>query len=110
MWRWYILIFITVGTQKFQFNRLLKKIDDMKINGLISDEVFAQVGYSSYKPKSYNFKDFLNKDEFSSYMNSANIIVTHSGVGTIIKGLNLKKIVIVVPRLKRFKEHVDDHQ
>ena len=37
-------------------------------------------------------------------------MITHSGVATIIKGLKLKKKVLVVPRLKKYGEHVDDHQ
>ncbi len=47
------MIFITLGSQKFQFNRLLKKIDNLIEIGVIQEEVFAQIGYSNYKPKNY---------------------------------------------------------
>lgn len=104
------MIFITLGTQKFQFDRLLKKIDDMKKNGIINEEIYAQIGESTYVPETYEFEKFVDKDDFMMYMKKADVIITHSGVGTIIKGLNLNKKVIVVPRLKKFKEHVDDHQ
>lgn len=104
------MIFVTLGTQKFQFNRLLKYIDEKKKSGEINEEVFAQIGNSDYLPTNYKFKKFLNKDEFEECITKADLIVTHSGVGTIISAININKPVIVVPRLARFGEHVDDHQ
>ena len=40
------MIFITLGSQKFQFNRLLKAIDKLVEQGKIKEEVFAQIGIS----------------------------------------------------------------
>lgn len=104
------MIFLTLGTQKFQFNRLLKYIDEKKKSGEINEEVFAQIGNSDYIPTNYKFKDFLNKDEFEDYIKKADLVITHSGVGTIISAININKPIIVVPRLAKFGEHVDDHQ
>ena len=50
-------IFITLGSQKFQFNRMLIEIDKLIENGKITDEVFAQTGASDYKPKNFKYKD-----------------------------------------------------
>ena len=110
IWRWYILIFVTLGTQKFQFDRLLKYIDEQIENGKIKEKVFAQIGNSSYQPKNYEYKEFLDKEEFNKKIKASKLIITHSGVGTIIASINENKPVIVVPRLKKFGEHVDDHQ
>ena len=52
------MIFITVGSQKFQFNRLLKQVDMLIDKGIIKKEVFAQIGSSDYKPHNYKYKDF----------------------------------------------------
>lgn len=104
------MIFVTLGTQKFQFDRLLKYIDEQIENGKIKEKVFAQIGNSTYIPKNYQYKDFIDKDEFENKINESSLIITHSGVGTIITALNKDKPVIVVPRLAKFKEHVDDHQ
>ena len=104
------MIFVAVGTQKFQFNRLLVAIDALVADGVINEEVFAQIGHSDYTPQNYNYKDFLNKDEFNSYIKNCDLLITHSGVATIITGLKYSKPVIVVPRLAKFGEHVDDHQ
>ena len=104
------MIFITVGSQKFQFNRLLETIDTLIKNKEITEDVFAQTGYSNYKPKNYKFKDFLDRDEFESAISKCSILVTHGGTGAIVNGLKREKKVIAVPRLKKYKEHVDDHQ
>lgn len=104
------MIMVVVGTQKFQLNRLLKEIDDLIEKGIIKDEVFAQIGNSDYQPKHYDFKNFINKDEFEEIVEKCSVLITHSGVGTIISGLNHNKPVIVYPRLKKYNEHVDDHQ
>lgn len=104
------MIFIVLGTQKFQLNRLLKKMDDYVEQGAIAEEVIAQTGNSDYCPKYYKYYDFLDKNTFDDYIEKADIIITHSGVGSIITGLKAKRPVIVFPRLKKYKEHVDDHQ
>ena len=99
-----------MGTQKFQLNRLLKAVDDLLESGQLTDAVFAQTGHSDYVPRNYRYQDFLSKDDFQSCISRCDLLITHSGVATIIAGLQLHKPVIVVPRLEKFGEHVDDHQ
>ncbi|PGT82982.1 MULTISPECIES: PssE/Cps14G family polysaccharide biosynthesis glycosyltransferase [Bacillaceae] len=105
------MIFVTVGSQKFQFNRLLEEIDHLiQKKVLKSDEIFAQIGYSTYEPNYYSFKPFLNKDEFMQMIDKSSIIITHGGTGSIITAVKKGKVVIGVPRKKEFGEHVDNHQ
>ena len=52
------MIFVTTGSQKFQFNRLLQKIDLLIEEGMIREEVFAQIGVSDYQPKHYEYCRF----------------------------------------------------
>lgn len=104
-------IFITLGSQKFQFNRLLKAVDELCENKEEKErEIFAQIGYSTYKPKHFEYKNFLNRDEFLEKMSKADIVITHGGTGAIISAVKMKKKVIAVPRLSEYGEHVDDHQ
>ena len=104
-------IFITLGSQKFQFNRLLKAVDELCERGTIeAEDVFAQIGYSDYLPKNFNYKKFLDRDEFSREMEKADIVITHGGTGAIIGAVKKGKKVIAVPRLAKYGEHVDDHQ
>lgn len=104
------MIFVTVGSQKFQFDRLLKKIDELIAQKVIKEQVFAQTGASVYKPKYYSYKDFLGRDEFQAQMSKCDILITHGGTGAIINAVKLGKKVIAVPRLAQYGEHVDNHQ
>ena len=78
------MIFVTVGSQKFQFNRLLEELDNLVEKKIITKEVFAQTGYSGYKPKHYKYKNFLDREEFSRVMESCDTVITHGGTGAII--------------------------
>ena len=104
------MIFVTLGSQKFQFNRLLKSIDKLVEEGKITEPIYAQTGFSDYEPKNYDFKQFLNREEFSSIVEKTDIVVTHGGTGAIVGAIKAGKKVIAVPRLKKYGEHVDDHQ
>lgn len=104
------MIFVTLGSQKFQFNRLLKEIDSLVKKGVITEEVFAQSGYSDYAPKHYDYKQFLSREEFAQWEAKADTIITHGGTGAIIGAVKKRKKVIAVPRLAQYGEHVDDHQ
>lgn len=104
------MIFVALGTQKFQFNRLLEMTDEMILEKKITETVYAQVGNSDYKPKYFQYTDFLDRNEFESKIKECDLLITHSGVATIIAGLKNGKKIIVVPRLEKYGEHVDDHQ
>ena len=104
------MIFTILGTQKFQLNRLLKEIDELIETGEITQEVVAQIGVSDYEPRNYKFFRYIDKSQFDEYIAHASLIITHSGVASIITALKAKKPVVVYPRLQKFHEHVDDHQ
>ena len=104
------MIFVTLGSQKFQFNRLLREVDDLIEQGTIKEEVYAQIGYSSYKPRRFKYNEFLERDEFEYMLHKSDIVITHGGTGAIISAVKKGKKVIAVPRLAGFGEHVDDHQ
>lgn len=103
-----VKIFVIVGSQKFQFNRLLRELDYISKDKKY--EIFAQIGYSTYYPSNYKYIDFMNRQDFNKCINDADLIITHSGTGAIINSLLAQKKVITVARLKKYDEHVDDHQ
>lgn len=104
------MIFITLGSQKFQFDRLLKKIDELIEKGTIHEEVIAQIGASEYVPQNYAYVRFMDRNLFAETMDRCDIVITHGGTGVIIGAVKKNKKVIAVPRLKEYGEHVDDHQ
>ena len=104
------MIFVTLGSQKFQFNRLLIELDKLVGEKKICNDIFAQIGYSDYKPKNYEFKEFLDREQFAEFMDKCDTVITHGGTGAIVGAVKRDKKVIAVPRLAKFGEHVDDHQ
>ncbi len=104
------MIFLTVGTSPFQFNRLLEIVDLMVRDALIDDSVFGQIGFSSYKPKFFEYSELVEKDEFDEKFESAAGIISHAGMGTILAAMTMQKPIVIVPRQKKYREHVNDHQ
>lgn len=108
--RGFLMITVTVGSQKFPFDRLIEKVDALVQSGAIKDKVFAQIGAGTYRPKSFEYKDFVSSEELSQRLARSDIVITHGGIGIIVTALKCGKKVIAVPRLEKFGEHVDDHQ
>ena len=104
------MIFVTLGSQKFPFDRLLAELDRLIETGSITQPVFAQTGYSTYTPRHFAFEAFLDRDTFGAKLQEADTVITHAGTGAIIGAVKAGKKVIAVPRLSRYGEHVDDHQ
>lgn len=103
------MIFLTVGTV-FPFNRLVNAVDQAIANGLITSSVFAQVGDTDLKPDNMEYARMLSKDDFKRNMAESEYLISHAGIGSIVTALELNKRMLVMPRLKRLGEHVNDHQ
>lgn len=104
------MIFVTLGSQKFQMNRLLEKLDELKEKGIIQDDIVAQCGASDYQVKNYTSLPFVDKEQFALNMEKADLVISHGGTGALVTALKKGKKVIAVPRLAKYGEHVDDHQ
>lgn len=104
------MIFVTVGTQKFPFDRLFIELDNLVDSGKINEEIIAQIGFSKYKPKNYQSFEMVDSATMNEFIDKASILITHGGTSSIIQGLKKEKKVLVVPRRKKYGEHVDDHQ
>jgi UDP-N-acetylglucosamine transferase subunit ALG13 len=102
------MIFVTVGTHEQPFDRLIKAVDELPID----EEIVIQYGYSKYLPKRPNcvFKPFFSNELMNQYSKDARIVITHGGPGSIFTALIYGKKPIIVPRQKKFNEHVNDHQ
>ncbi|MBR1653883.1 MAG: beta(1,3)galactosyltransferase EpsH [Clostridia bacterium] len=102
------------GTQDKEFPRLLSEVERLIEIGKIEEKVIAQIGYTKFEtklPKSQmELIEFTTPNQIQKLIRESNFIITHGGVATIIEGINNGKKVIAVPRLKKYKEHVNDHQ
>lgn len=100
------MIFVTVGTHEQQFDRLIKYVDELNL----PEEVIIQRGYSDYIPRNCRAEKLLPYEKMKQYTEQARIVITNGGPGSIMMPLQMGKIPIVVPRQKKFGEHVNDHQ
>ena len=104
------MILVLLGTQHNEFSRLLQEIENLIEIGAIKERVIVQSGYTKYKTDKMKIFDMISSEELDNLMNDADIVITHGGVGSIIRALKKNKKVIAVPRLHKFGEHVNDHQ
>lgn len=104
------MIFVCLGTQDKSFIRLLMKIDEMIEAKMIQDEVVVQAGSTKYESKNMKVLNFIPMNEFNTYIENCDFLITHAGVGTIINGINHGKKVIAVARREKYGEHENDHQ
>ncbi len=104
--RVFILILVLCGTQKQDFTRLLRLVEQVADQ----EEVVVQAGHNQYKTNKMKLFDFTSNDEMEKLYQKADLIVTHAGAGSILQGVKSQKRIIAVPRLKKYQEHVNDHQ
>lgn len=104
------MIFVTVGTHEQPFNRLIQKVDGLKRDGVITEDVIMQTGFSTYEPNYCTYSKFYPYSEIQQMVKDARIVITHGGPSSFIMPLQIGKIPIVVPRQKDFNEHVNNHQ
>lgn len=104
------MILVMLGTQNNDFHRLLDEIERNIENGNINEEVIVQAGFTKYKSNKMKIFDLTSKKNLEDLIKKADLIITHAGVGSIEMSLEQNKKVIAVPRLKKYKEHVNDHQ
>lgn len=104
------MIFVTLGTQDKDFSRLLKAIDREIEKGTIKEKVIVQAGHTKYESKNMEIFDLIPTDEFNDLIEKSTLVITHGGVGNILSAIKKNKPVIAAARLKKFKEHTNDHQ
>jgi UDP-N-acetylglucosamine transferase subunit ALG13 len=98
------VIFVTIGTSE-PFDRLIAALPQD-----VSEELVVQCGESSMRPVGAEVHAYLSYDALVALVRRARVVVCHAGVGTILTALANGRRPIVVPRLARHGEAVDDHQ
>jgi UDP-N-acetylglucosamine transferase subunit ALG13 len=103
------MIFLTIGTL-FEFDRLVQAVDRGISSGMIDEDVFAQIGPGRYLPKAMRYVHTLDKEEYDATVHQCSALISHAGMGSISIGLKFNKPLLVMPRLHKYREHVNDHQ
>jgi len=73
-------------------------------------EVVGQIGPASYVPKNFRYKAFFDAEQLDELVATAQLIISHAGMGTIITALTNAKPLVIVPRRDHLGEHRNDHQ
>lgn len=102
------MIFLTVGTQ-LAFDRLVRSLDEW-VGADSRYPAFAQIGRGEYLPRHISYERYLDPESYQSYLQAAQVVVGHCGIGTILSCNDQSIPVIVVPRRHDLKEHRNDHQ
>lgn len=105
-----IKLFVPLGTQKFQFNRLIEELNHLVENGRYKpEEIVMQSSIYEIEPK-FTHYELIPTSQFDELIDKAELVITHSGVNSIITCMKRTKPLVIVPRLKQYGEHVDNHQ
>ena len=102
------MILVTVGAQ-MPFDRLIAAVDHWaEVSGCT--DIFAQIGDTKFRPKHLRWTQFVNPDQFRELVESADLVVAHAGMGSVLTALELGKPIIVMPRRGALRETRNDHQ
>ena len=105
------MIFLSAGNNELSFLRLFLKFE--KIFGNLNKrnvEVICQTGHTEYRYKNFKIIKFVEKKKFNVLILKSSVFISHAGAGSVIDSIQNRKIPILLPREKKFNEHVDDHQ
>jgi UDP-N-acetylglucosamine--N-acetylmuramyl-(pentapeptide) pyrophosphoryl-undecaprenol N-acetylglucosamine transferase len=101
-------VFVTLGTiRPYRFDAL---VDGVVRSLTQHDNVVWQLGITDRRDLPGDVHDFVTAAEFDEQAMLADVVITHAGVGSILRLLELGISPIVVPRRPERREHVDDHQ
>jgi exopolysaccharide biosynthesis glucuronosyltransferase PssE len=99
------VIFATVGSTQIPFARLIRALERLP-----GEELSVQHGPVPPPPSAAETHAFMQFPQVIERMEEADVVVCHAGAGSILCALRAGHTPIVVPRLKRYRETVDDHQ
>lgn len=101
-------VFVTLGTiRPYRFDRLVDAVLAMLKP---TDQVTWQLGATDRTGLPGEVHTDLPGEEMNRLMAESDVIVTHSGVGSILASLELGKSPVVAVRSDVHDEHIDNHQ
>lgn len=108
------MILVTLGTIPFPFNRAINWIDSLLENGVISENVFIQYGVSDVsaivKHPLVTAESIVQSKDLMKLVDSSRLVISHAGQGSTRAMADRGACFVLLPRLARYGEHIDDHQ
>ncbi|TYQ29491.1 STAS domain-containing protein [Pseudanabaena sp. UWO311] len=104
------MLLITVGTEQYQFNALMHWIELLIKYQLINEDVLVQYGFSTHLPDGSTAYRNLSEQDFLNFVDRANLIISHcdENIAQLLEDKDTP--YVLVPRLQRFREYIDNRQ
>jgi UDP-N-acetylglucosamine transferase subunit ALG13 len=107
------MIVYTLGTIIFPFDRAINWLQILLEEEVIVEPVLLQHGSTSAAKLSHPLLTSvasLTNNEMYEAVKQASLVISHAGQGSTRMLAEMGACFVLLPRLKRYKEHVDDHQ
>ena len=104
------MIFVTVGNNSFQFDRLIMAVDQLVQKYDFEENIVMQIGACSYVPKFGKYFRYCSKEQLEEYILKSSLVISHGGIGSLFYSIKNHKKTIAIARLAEFKEHANNHQ
>ena len=101
-------ILCILGNSECRFDRLVNLASSLSVKLNVISEV--QAGANEYEGANIKCVQYFDRSTFVSKVSRADLILSHCGSGTLRQILFCQRPAIIIPRLKCFDEHIDDHQ
>ena len=90
--------FVSVGNANQPFSRLLEAVAILAEQGGLPLPVIVQHGHTPFVSTSCKAIDFMAMEDFSEYVQSAELLIIHAGAGSMIHACQAGKVPVVMPR------------
>ncbi len=107
------MILFTLGTTDYPFDRAINWLKELLQREIIDEPVLLQHGATSVANFSHSKLTSvvgLSRQEMTTAVKNASLVISHAGQGSTRMLAELSASFVLLPRLERYREHVDDHQ
>lgn len=106
------MILVSVGSTLFPFQRMTTLVEHLSHVRSRNEKILFQYGHTPphFLDSHVEAVPFLPHKTLIRYMKEARVIISHGGPATIYQALSFGKLPWVLPREKRFGEHLNNHQ
>jgi len=106
------MIVFTLGTIFFPFERSVNWLQDLLDTEIITEPVLLQHGATATKLSHPLLTSVvsLTRNEMYEAVKQSSLVISHAGQGSTRMLAEMGARFVLLPRLKRYGEHIDDHQ
>ncbi len=107
------MIVFTLGTIIFPFDRAVDWLDSLLETEIITEPVLFQHGSTSVARLRHPLLTTvtsLSKTEMQKSVQQASLVISHAGQGSTRMLAKMGASFVLLPRLKYYNEHIDNHQ